>query len=277
MEEVLNFLKRNNVNLEALKEGDLENIHHILRPYNVNRLINMTSPFYEEEQTKNVSIAEILGYDKEYCDAYYFLESLPTFFNSQGSTYQQRSIGLLSLNADEIMEKLEYSFRSEPIKVHELEDNSYCISTNGLHRFTILKVNYLIEYEMSNKTEEEIASLNKKYTFPVKSKKLDYIKTYSNLILNYINNDFDLRTEYDENDRKTGRVELYQKNKKVGTLTDQELIALTSEFLSTHQALIPLLLRHVILIPSFKRYITEYHSWILDYGKEANNTLKTNF
>lgn len=274
MEDALKFLEKNNINLEALKEGDLDSIHHILRPYNVNRLITLTHPFFKEEKAINISIADILGYDKEYCGAYYFLESIPSFFYRNGTPYQQRSIELLSLTSDDIMERLALSFVKEPIKVQELEDNAYIISTNGLHRFTMLKIHYLIEYEKSNKTEEEIVALNKKYTIPVLSEKLDYVKTYSNLILNYLNDEYDLHTEYDENNKKTGNLVYCQNSGAKKTITDQELVALTSEYLSTHQELIPTLYRHTILIPSFKKYISTYHHWVLDGMKEEMENTK---
>ena len=146
-------------------------------------------------------------------------ESMDNFFDSNGSGYHMRSIGMLSLTTENVMQELRRSFLVEPLSIRESGEESYLISSNGYHRFTVLRALYLKELYEANGDPARIEEIRKKYTFPADITGIDLDKTYSKFILSFIgsrNPDvriIDMETHYDENCRPTDNVLLaYEKD-----------------------------------------------------------------
>jgi len=54
---------------------------------------------------------------------------------------------MLDYSSEEIIEKLSSSFNDEPICVQEIDKGKYAISTNGMHRYSVLRAHYLLELQ----------------------------------------------------------------------------------------------------------------------------------
>lgn len=67
------------------------------------------------------------------------------FFGDKNDGYHTRSLGMLDYTSEEIVPKLQNSFEVEPMILDEVDDGKYCISTNGMHRYTILRIHYLLD------------------------------------------------------------------------------------------------------------------------------------
>ena len=129
-----------------------------------------------------LSIADIVGYEYEWMNVTpNVFKSLDSFFDSNGDGYHSRSVGLLDYSTGELLAKLQDSYIDEPIKVSEIDKGKYIITSNGLHRYTVLRCHYLQECA-SAKDEFELKSLRDKYTIPVQLQALNYEKTYCNFL-----------------------------------------------------------------------------------------------
>ena len=218
-DDIINFIKRHNIDLKKLMAAEEINIKSTK---DINYLIHKFGIISSNKKT-NISISQILGFDKDFLDnrTNNLLLSLENFFNSKGDGYHTRSIGLLEYTTKEIIEKLQRSFITEPLILQEADKDKYCIATNGMHRYTILRLHYLIEKILLNKNEQE---LNQKYTIPVNLKKTDYFKTYCNYLLQTIDNNISfLKSHLDENYNYTNFTEVITKDGKKQILSDQEL------------------------------------------------------
>lgn len=246
-QDILEFFKRNNI-----AEDTLERIPNniLTEPKEIDSIIEFKALYDEEESTK-VSIADIIGY--EYPKKKNIFASLNDFFDSKGDTYHSRSVDMLSYSSDSIIDSLSRSFIIEPIKVKEI-NNQFFIDGNGLHRFTILRIFYLLE---NNKQKLSLDEIRKKYTIPVIAKKLDKIKTYCAFLIELINENSYVRSDLDENYHKTGLVEIKQDNNTI-KLTDEELIIYVTELLSKTDLDVKTLLRisrHYEINESFASFL----------------------
>lgn len=218
------YLKRNNITDETF--GRLGNLGYILNREEINTLI---AKYGVDKDTVDafVSIADILGYDREFRDVpSNIFQSLSYYFDNNGSTYQTRSIGLLEYDSDEILEKLQNSFYSEPIFVEELEYNKFAISVNGLHRYSVLRTLYLMEYSKISDDVEAVQKLNEKYTIPVKLSKKDYLKTYSKFFLQEDPSIDRIRDEFAPVTlRRTDKMEILYLDGSRECLNDTELLS----------------------------------------------------
>lgn len=228
---VLDFLKKNDVNPDTIDDyyfsikSEAE-INPILDRYHVGG----------KKIEKEVSIANILGYSYEYlCLDRNLIENLSHFFDENGSGYQKRSIGMITMDRDKCVETLKRVSESDTVYVRECENNKYTITTNGMHRFHILRFHYLNELSTIDKSnKEEVRKLHAKYTIPVEVEETDYIKTYSFFILRKIDPQIRIENEYDSNYQRTGKAVLrYLDNKKV--VTDDKLLDLLQKAINNNR------------------------------------------
>jgi hypothetical protein len=228
-EDVVRFIEKNNINLENFINSKES---YIYNPSEID-LVILKYGFYYDRINAIVSVADIYGYNRSSEQQSNIFLSLSDYFDSYGDEYHSRSIGLLDYSSDEIMEKLKSSFISEPIVVKMISDNKYVISTNGLHRYTVLRAHFLNESYGIGKESEEFRKINKKYEIPVILSNVDLIKTYSKFLL--MNNPIfkgTIRAEYDTSYCYTGNVilELSSGQKKV--FNDTDLINLVKQIVS---------------------------------------------
>lgn len=248
------------INFHNLTQADISKItEKILEPKDIDSILEEKSITTESEST-SISIADILGYN--YPKKRDLFESMSEFFDSTRDGYQSRSIDMLKYTTDNIMSGLARSFIVEPIKVKEVNHGECFIDGNGMHRFTILRIMYLIEKSRGKNLEE----LKRKYTIPVILSKVDKVKTYCAFIIKLINPDIFVSSEIDENYKKTNRARVDAPKGK-SYLTDEELILYTNELLSSKKIDIEFLLKisnHVAKNKSFNDFLRTHFSSLLD-------------
>jgi len=218
-DDILNFINNFQIPVEEIVTSEE---YHIYSPKEINPIISKYK-IPKSNQIENVSIANILGYPHSNLDykSPNILLSMECFFDREGGGYRQRSLGMLEYHNDEIIEKLTPSFSSEPMQVEEIDQNKYCISINGLHRYTILRIHYLLEKYQNKQSLEE---LEKKYTIPVILNRTDYFKTYSNYLIRHLDGMItSFYVERDNNFQLTGKTEITLQDGKKYLLSDEEL------------------------------------------------------
>ncbi len=177
------FLELNGINPDELRKKidcqiySQEAIDNIIYHYG----------FQTQRRIKMISVADIVGHaymrEGKVKDIF---ESMDDFFDSNGDVYHSRSLGMLSLDSDTIMDKLGPSLERNPLHVNESGNSSYLITEDGFHRFTILRVMYLKELYEANGDPKKIEELRKKYTIPASVMGIDVDETYSKFILSFI-------------------------------------------------------------------------------------------
>jgi len=217
-QDTINFLSRNGVNINKLLSDVDCNVY---RSEDINGLVSKNG-LYKENVPANVSIADVVGYDS-YEGTEDIFSSFSKFFDSNGDGYHCRSIGLLDYSSEEIMGKLGSSFEEEPMCVEEIDNGKYAISTNGMHRYTVLRAHYLMELQKVKGNLEDVQNLREKYTIPVKLNEVDYLKTYAKFLIMCSNSNYSVHLELDENYDYTGNVEICFGDEKQ-VLNDDELI-----------------------------------------------------
>lgn len=229
-DDVLNFIKRHNMDLKRLLQYDSSQLS---TTNDINRIIGNYGYFSENEDAF-VSVADIIGYNyiHDPQNKNLFL-NFDNFFDSQGDRYHSRSIGMLNYSSDEIIEKLDRSFKEEPMVVEAITSDKHVISTNGLHRYMVLRAHFINESYGLDKESLDYKKVREKYKIPVKLKKVDLIKTYANFLLS-THPDFEcyMRSEFDNNYKYTGRVTLELLNNKRLTLNDDGLIKFLKQILT---------------------------------------------
>jgi len=241
---------------------------------------------YKEGVNTFISIDKIIGYNhfnrcknasnlflnlEAFFDDDEYDKSLYPLFVTQKSSYLTRSSGMLKLSSENVMQSLANSFILEPICISEVEENKYIISTNGLHRFHVIKAHYLKElFELQN--DEEILTLNEKYTIFVQMQKLDYLKTYCHYLLSliYKENDVFLMNDYDKNYEITGNSKLTLDDKTF-ILSDKQLLNLV--FINLNKLndfdLNMIKYRYENTL-SFALFIEEYYPFLLKQERSKN-------
>lgn len=206
------FMKMNGINVADISKFSDSRCLSIL---DINPLVHKYGIF-KDKVPDNKSIADIVGimnvslnYDKTNV-----VNNLENYFSRSTPNanfcdlYDSRSNGMLNYSSSDIMKGLKLSFNSEPIVVGEIENGLCVITSNGLHRYHLLKVHYLNELVKYGNSSSNIKYLRDKYTIPVMNERVDLFKTYSNfLICNMFGNDnVVLSNEVDDKFHKTDDV-----------------------------------------------------------------------
>ena len=220
-ETIKRFLDENNIDVEQIRKLPEaktltgKEINPIAFDYGI----------WKKNEEGIISITDVIGaYNFMYSNHANIIDSMRSYFGDHSNTYASRADGMLSYSNNDIIEKLSNSFKIEPICISEYEPDKYTISSNGMHRYHLLRIHYLNEVTKPGITEEEKERLKQKYSIPVRVAKLDYIKTYCNFILNFVNQDYYVSTELDDNYMLTGNAVLTELNKETRVLNDTQLI-----------------------------------------------------
>lgn len=228
---VSNFLKRNSIDEERIKKIYDTNI------YSLGEIDPILEDFaiYSSSILDRVSIADIYGFDYRWRgfskDIFLSLDSL---FDEDSRGYKKRSVDNLLKTSKQMLESP--SFSSEPMEVIEVDEENkiFTIGSNGLHRYSALKVLYLNElYHIPLEKEE----LKEKYKVLVSLSKIDKIKTYCNFIISRNINDAYIKKEVDSNCQDTGNSILVTNDKKE-VLTDEELLAFSRNVIDNNPTFI---------------------------------------
>ena len=217
--EFLDFLKVDASAIASLEASKIKSARAVNPKIELHRF---TKPGYP---MKPVSIADIVGHNRKTQGSLVY--DLPNYFDRDQCGYCSRSIGLLQIGTEELLDKLSDSFIYDPIQIDEYDRNIYGIGSNGMHRFHVIKMHYLAELLKNPQSAEE---LREKYTFPVKVVNLDFTKTYSHYLIDTLYPmKFMFETEYDASWTPTDRI-VVSENKGNGesrVFTDAELIEFT--------------------------------------------------
>lgn len=140
---------------------------------------HMAYACYAESAEEVVPLSQIVGCSRENLKFdTSILNNFDNFFDSKsGDMYHKRSLSLLNISVESIVNDLGNSFKKDPIKTISIDGNYY-ISGNGLHRFMTLKLYYMLEL-YNGKTKDE---LDEKYKIIVSNKQIDVFRTYAALI-----------------------------------------------------------------------------------------------
>ena len=222
---IIKFLKTLNIDIEMFNSLEGSNIK---QDFDVNPNIARFAFFKPQSETKKVSIADIVGYNYQCINlGNNLLDNLSYFFDRKGDSYHSRSVSMLDIPQDQIINELDFSFKKEPVCLMEADKGVYVIGNNGLHRFHILKTHYLDELSKIN-PENKIAikKLREKYSFEANVSEIDYVKTYSAFLLNHLDKNLRLESHFNSDYELTGKSRLinYSKPEQDLVLTDDQLI-----------------------------------------------------
>ena len=73
---------------------------------------------------------------------------------------------------------LKTSFEYEPLYALNVENGKYLITTNGLHRFTVLRILYLKDFQEALGNPQKIEEVKEKYKIPMAISEIDSTKAY---------------------------------------------------------------------------------------------------
>ena len=253
-EVVRKFMLRNGFDPEILQEN-LDNVHVLRRPRNLNWIIINNQTFYKPKERKEISVADIYGYQD--AKDYYLLESMDKIFGGKRDERHRESVEILNYTSDEILKKLSSSLESEPMQAEEVEKNKYIISENDVQRFTILRAHYLIEYEKCKNSPEKLQQLKEKYTIPVMCSTMDYLKTYSVFILKKCGLKETIEMDYSDGSQN---IDLLIFKKADGTkrlVDDNLLLEFTRKAIIDNHRVIDIIKSKAFLSPSFNDYVTQ--------------------
>ena len=169
----LNFINKLNIDFSSIDTK-------IYSGFDINEIVSKY-PFGSDKSTELVSIEDICGiYSRQYLPRK-FPDVLDYFFDEKGDWYHTRAIDMLYYDTDNILEGLNDSFIYEPIVLFGI-DNKYLVSTNGMHRFLILRLLYLSE-KAKCKSEDELNNLKSKFVIPAKVSNNDLFKSYCSYLI----------------------------------------------------------------------------------------------
>ena len=174
------------------------------------------------------------------------LNTIANYFEYNGDIYHSRANGLLEYdNGKSLVEGLmRKGLEREVIKLNEVEKGVFIVSSNGMHRYTMLRFHYLKD-KLNGMTEEELRSI---YTIPVYvSYSVNYIKTYSNYLLAKLDPNFARINSFQE-------YTLKYKNGVTIELTDDLLLDIVRETISKYK-LSDEIEELIDKYPSFKEYM----------------------
>ena len=177
-----------------------------------------------------ISVADLLGHDGCInCGDYKGKNILYTFenyFKKGGDNYHTKALGLLEYKSGEqLIKELIKRNDTIDIKVDQVGEGKYFISSNGFHRFTVLRFHYLLDCMKNEKNSEELREL---YSIPVTiTSKINYKKTYCNYLLKKA----DLNISNITSDLKKDIITInYNSPEKKLIINEKELLDLTIQF-----------------------------------------------
>lgn len=273
----LKFFERNGISVQDIcSKVDC----HIYSPMEVNPII-ATSNYKKEERAKEVSIADVVGYDTESKNiiSNVFL-SMDHYFDEKGAAYSSRGVGMLEYDKDSILDELKRSFIEEPMVLAETGEGTYTVINNGFHRYTVLRALYLSEVAEAKGNEETLARLAQKYTIPASVIGVDLDKTYCNYLLKRTEFEdmewdiLDVSTQYDSNYRRTGFAVIKYGNGQEEVLTNTQLIGLTRERVlqdDNFKSNLGYLQNLYNKYPSFEKFIDKNFSDLIPLQKQQVN------
>lgn len=183
--------------------------------------------FYEEV---TISVADLVGHDYapkvNSGNGMNLLRTFENFFEEGEDCYRSRSLELLEYESGEqLLKGLERRNRDTiDMCVREIEDGKYIISSNGLHRFTVLRFHYLLDCMKKEKSEEELREM---YKIPVTlTSKTNFKKTYCNYLIQKANPDISFISFDRDNDTATIH---YDSRDERNTIDEEELLDLTKQ------------------------------------------------
>ena len=150
----------------------------VYSPEEVNRIIkeNYISETGNKEK-KRVSISDIVGSYDQRSGSSNILDTMSRYYRYDGDNYSTRDNDYLNFESfEEALKKL----KDKPIEVKEYDKDNYVVSDDGIHRFIILKMLYLDDYEKGKVTAKKLKS---DYMVPVIVEKPDLELTYSQFII----------------------------------------------------------------------------------------------
>lgn len=275
------FLRRNGINPEEIsKKVDCTmNSQELINP------IVADCGFFREKGIGQVSVVDIVGIfsDTRRNAGKTIFENMDDLFDTEGDGYHSRSVGMLEYDANNIIDKLGYSFNFEPITVCETgEDNQYTIYINGLHRFTVLKALCLKELADANGDEQKIEEIKNKYIIPAEITEVDLEQTYCKYLLMEAISDGDIkriRSNYDHMYRPTGKVELINSSNETKIVDTEELLQITRMKMERQkqEGRIPYNVHYNMEhYQSFRKFMDENFEDILEQQKEYEGSERVN-
>ena len=224
-EKFMNFIQKHNINIDEIYDELRIYSERDINPIIANnKLVGKTSK-------ELVSIADIIGYDYGWRELTNNLANNFSNFFGEGSSYQTRSNGMLNYSNEEIIEKLYQSFKNEPMKILELDNGRKVVSSNGMHRYTVLRLHYISELQKVKGNKEAEDNLKSKYEIPVEITKVDLLKTYCRFMIKMVSQDsIYVSNHYDEKYKRTGKTELSNGKENI-ILSDEELLDYTKNLI----------------------------------------------
>lgn len=170
------FIEKNSIDISQIDENiyDGRSVNEIISKYEIQG----------ESINEDVSVENMIGiYSISNSIPRFFPYALDSFFCEGGDGYHSRAISMLEYDDVNVINGLQRSFREEPMGLIEFDTNKYLVFTNGMHRFMVMRLLYLSAKCRCN-SDEEKDELQKRYTIPVKTTKIDFIKTYCKYLIN---------------------------------------------------------------------------------------------
>lgn len=185
----LDFIHSLNFDVQAFMSNKDNNYQ---TSYDINPIISNYGVFDYADEKIEISIEDLLGHDAYVnCGGYKgknILHTFENFFEKDSDTYHTRALGLLEYKTgEELLESLEKTQDTLDMKVRQVENGKYVISSNGLHRFTVLRFHYLLDCMKKEKSKEDLREL---YRIPVNLvSTTNFKKTYCNYLVQKANLD----------------------------------------------------------------------------------------
>lgn len=170
--EITSYIRKYGINEDKLKFmlPVIEKVNPITYSYFIERSYML----------ENIILSKIIGINQKGNKS--FEQLLYEYYSADKPEYDyfSRCNGLLKYSPDKLIDILYKSLSNGSIKIRQVDLNQFCIDTNGIHRFLILKLAYIYDKNKGNLSTEE---LNQKYTIPVTVRKCDFIKSYCYFLL----------------------------------------------------------------------------------------------
>lgn len=227
---ILKFIANQDIDMGKIEKLNEKRVNSL---NDINWIVERYSILKNSYIPKEVCVADIEGYNYDFMnlDNKNIINNMPFFYDEEKGGYGTRSLSLLDISSQDIIDKLEYSFKRDPICLNEADEGKYVIGTNGLHRYHVIKAHYLKELSLLNKNDtKSIEKLKEKYTFETLVSEVDFCKTYSSFLLQTIahfqNRNIDVSSDYDMYTGLTGNVVFKNYDEGTQTVLDDEKLGL---------------------------------------------------